>query len=78
MLWIKNKGSSWKAHLDLVDLPKSKKAIGSKCVYIVKLKTNGTLEMCKTWLVVKGFNQKYGINYEDTFSPVAKMAITCL
>jgi hypothetical protein len=38
----------------------------------VKKKPDGSMERHKAWLVAKGFKQRYGIYYEDTFSPVIK------
>ena len=48
------------------------KPIGCKWVYKVKYKVDGTLDKYKACLVAKGFKQPYGLNYDDTFSPVVK------
>ncbi|KAL0345579.1 UNVERIFIED_CONTAM: Retrovirus-related Pol polyprotein from transposon TNT 1-94 [Sesamum radiatum] len=57
---------------EVVELPKGKKAIGSKWVYKVKHKPDGSIDRYKTLLVAKGYNQIKGIDYIDRFSPVAK------
>jgi len=58
----------------LVPLPKGKNIIGSKWVYKIKRKADGSVDRYKAWLVAKGYKQRYGIDYEDTFSPVIKAA----
>ena len=58
---------------DLVELPKGRKAIGSKWVYKVKTGADGQIERYKARLVVQGFSQKYGDDYDETFCPVVRL-----
>ena len=59
---------------DFVKLPQGKKALRNKWVYRLKTENNGSQLRYKAQLVVKGFNQKKGIDFEEIFSPVVNMS----
>ena len=58
---------------EVIDLLREKKIVGCKWMFIVKCKADGSIERYKARLVVKGFTQTYGIDYQETFAPVAKI-----
>ena len=63
---ISNK--TWK---EVVPPPKTN-IVTCKWVFKVKLNIDGSLEKLKARLVARGFTQKYGIDYEDTFAPTVR------
>ncbi|XP_074335810.1 retrovirus-related Pol polyprotein from transposon RE1 isoform X1 [Apium graveolens] len=63
------KNKTWK----ITTLPPGKRVVGCKWVFSVKHKADGSVERLKARLVAKGFTQSYGIDYQETFAPVAKL-----
>ena len=64
-----NKNETWK----LVPKPEKCEPVTCKWVYRLKKRSNGTIDRFKARLVARGFSQNYGLDYEETFSLVAKI-----
>ncbi|GJV17405.1 putative retrotransposon ty1-copia subclass protein [Tanacetum coccineum] len=58
---------------DLVDLPPDGETVGSKWLFKKKTDMDGAVHTYKARLVAKGFTKTYGVDYEETFSPVANI-----
>jgi hypothetical protein len=57
---------------DIVPRPKDKSVVSSKWIYKIKHAVDGSVENFKARFVASGFTQKEGIDYEETFAPVAR------
>ncbi|GJS39733.1 retrovirus-related pol polyprotein from transposon TNT 1-94 [Tanacetum coccineum] len=58
---------------DLVPLPMSPSVIGTKWVFRNKFDENGIVSRKKARLVAQGYNQQEGIDYDETYAPVARL-----
>src|SRR5947209_12828731 len=57
----------------LTELPPNHQVIDTKWVYCIKCNLNGTIACYKAQLVTKGFTQKPGIDFDETYALVAKI-----
>ena len=57
---------------ELVEPPPDRKIVGSKWVFKQKMDADGVVKQYKARLVAQGCSQQYGLDYEETFSPVVR------
>ncbi|KAG3053642.1 hypothetical protein PI125_g25982 [Phytophthora idaei] len=78
--WHTAANSEYKSLMDneawvLVTPPKGREILTSRWIFVVKYTGTGEIDRFKARLVIKGFLQEYGIDYNEIFSPVIRMEV---
>ena len=60
---------------EILPRPKGKSVVTSKWLYKIKQAIDGSIEKYKAWSVVCGFSQVEGVDYDETFAPVARYCL---
>lgn len=63
------KNKTW----ELVNLPKGKETIGLKWIFKINYNEDGSVQNYKAWLVAKEYSQLLGVDFTETFGPIARM-----
>ena len=58
---------------ELTELPEGRQPVGCKWVFKTKTDADGKIERYKARLVAQGFSQRFGCDYDETFSPVVRL-----
>ena len=61
------KNDAW----EIVPRPEGKSVVTSRWLYKIKHGANGSIKKYKARIVARGFSQKEGVDYDETFAPVA-------
>lgn len=71
-LWKQAMCAEYEALMTLTELPPGRKPIKCKWVFKTKRDANGNVDRHKARLVMKGFSQRKGVDYDETYSPVVR------
>jgi hypothetical protein len=63
--------------MEAIDLPPGRRAVCLKWVYKAKKDETGHIIRHKEWLVMKGYVQHQGVDFEEVFAPVTRLECRC-
>ena len=66
---VLDKNKTW----EIIERPKGKNIVDCKWIFTLKYKADGSLKGHKAKLIAKGYTQTYGVDYQETCAPFAKI-----